>query len=89
MIKRFHNLKTTRFDACDNCGHPIADPAEMLCPDCKAKPKYPVEIHCAWCRKVIKIADFMADYPGLISHGACDKCYAEKIKELDESEVKP
>lgn len=48
--------------------------------------QYPVEIHCKWCGKFIRLADFTAGLSDLISHGICDECYEIEIKKL---EVKP
>ena len=33
---------------------------------------------CAWCGKILKVT---TDHPDLISHGICDKCMAEVMKE--------
>ena len=45
--------------------------------------KYPVKICCAWCNCFVRIADFKADKPDLISHGICEKCHELEMKEAD------
>lgn len=40
---------------------------------------------CGWCKK--ELPQIIGLKPGDVSHGICPKCYAEKMKELDEMEV--
>ena len=84
-MRKFHNISPLFLSACDACGEPLDNKAEMLCPECKAKRKqYPVEIWCKWCAKFLRLAGWTASLPDIISHGICDTCLEKEIEKLDE-----
>ena len=47
---------------------------------------YTVEIRCAWCNQFLRLADYTAEKPGLISHGICNKCYKLECEKLEKFE---
>jgi hypothetical protein len=49
--------EVTHFRACDNCGQPITDPDEILCPNCKPRKPAPIETEDAPAKSLGSVLD--------------------------------